>query len=108
MEKIKTQGIYHVETFWNVYSFLHVNKANYSTLSSIEDLPLPHVEQVCLNQEDGIIDDCVNPNEEECLCWKYWFPATGDPDNISGIYQNQSFLQRLNVRGKHLHWFIIL
>jgi hypothetical protein len=60
-----------------VYSFLHDNNDNYSTLPTIEDLPLPLVEQVCLSEEDGSIDNSINPNEEECLCWKYWFPATG-------------------------------
>jgi len=76
--------------FRNVYSFLHANNDNYSTLPSIEDVPLPQVEQVRLNEADDIVEDSVNPNEEETVCWKYWFPATGDPDNRAGIYQNQS------------------
>jgi hypothetical protein len=41
LDKIKTQGIYHVETFQKVYRFLHDNNDNYSTLPTIEDLPLP-------------------------------------------------------------------
>ncbi len=90
LDKIRTQGTYHVDTFRNVYSFLHANNDNYSTLPSIEDVPLPKVEQVRLNEADDIVEDSCNPNEEETVCWKYWFPATGDPDYIAGTYQNQS------------------
>ena len=94
LEKIKTQGTYHVDTFKNVYSFLHANNDNYSTLPDIEDVPLPHVEQVRLNEADDIVENSVNPNEEDTICWKYWFPATGDPDHIAGTHNNQSDFAR--------------
>jgi hypothetical protein len=90
LDKIRTQGTYHVDTFRNVYSFLHAKNDNYSTLPSIEDVPLPQLEQVRLNEADDIVEESINPNEEETVWWKYWFPATGDPDYIAGTYQNQS------------------
>lgn len=48
--------------------------------------PFPQVEQVRVNQDEEILADSMNPNGEEFICWKYWFPATGNPDIISGIH----------------------
>jgi len=94
LDKIKTQGTYHVETFRKVYNFLHANNEHYSGLPSVEHVPLPQVEQVRVNQDEEVVADSPHSNEEECICWKYWFPATGDPDTVSGIHTNQSDFAR--------------
>ena len=90
IEKIKRHGSYNVETFKNVYKFLHDNNDYYSTLPSINDVPLPCIEQIHLNDGRDLVEEGTNSNTEQELCWKYWFPSVQDPNSISGSYQNCS------------------
>jgi hypothetical protein len=100
LEKIRTQGTYNVETFRDVYRFLHTNNDYYSTFPPVDNVPLPRVEHIRLNEDHVEDEESVNPNLEENICWKYWFPTTEDPNNTSGIYQNQSDFARALFTGE--------
>jgi hypothetical protein len=90
IEKIKRHGSYNVETFKNVYKFLHDNNDYYCALPCINDVPLPCIEQIHLNDGRDLVEEGTNSNTEQELCWKYWFPSVQDPNSISGSYQNCS------------------
>jgi len=68
MEKIKRHGSYNVETFKNVYKFLHDNNDHYSTLPSVNDVPLPCIEQIHLNDGRDVVEEGNNSNTEQELC----------------------------------------
>jgi len=95
LNKIKTQGSYNVETFKNIYSFLHANNDNYSLLPMLDDIPLPQVEQLQMNQDESAIEESSNPSEENHICWRYWFPSTDDPDNVSSQQAKQQSVKHL-------------
>jgi hypothetical protein len=97
LEKIRTQGSYNVDTFKRIYHFLHENNEHYNLLPPIDNIPMPVVEQINLNEEEGEVEEeGTDKNIEEPLCWKYWFPAVEDPNGHSGTFQNQSeFAQAL-------------
>ncbi len=104
LDKIRTQGSYSVETFEDVYRFLHENNIHYRDLPSYEEIPLPRVEQVRLSaDEEGDITSAIDVREErpcngasdnDQICWKYWFPAVADPTATSASYQNQGDFAR--------------
>jgi hypothetical protein len=85
LDKIKTQGSYDVELFKRIYNFLHNNNDNYCLLPSMDDIPLPQVEQLAIDQDESIIEESANPSLENHICWRYWFSSTDDPDNIWNI-----------------------
>jgi hypothetical protein len=89
LEKIRTEGSYSVETFREVYSFLHQNNYHYCTLPAVSNVPLPVIEQVRLNEEADSEEENPSNQGEEHIYWKYWFPASDEPNNVSGIYNNQ-------------------
>ena len=52
----------------------------------MDDIPLPQVEQLAIDQDESIIEESANPSLENHICWRYWFSSTDDPDNISGTF----------------------
>jgi len=92
LDKIRTKGSYNVDTFRKIYHFLRENNEHYALLPTLDQLPMPRVEQINMNEneEDTQIEDSVNPTMENQLCWKYWFPAVEDPNNHSAIYKSQT------------------
>ena len=97
LEKIRTKGSYNVENFRRIYQFLHDNNEHYALLPPLENIPMPRVEQIYMNEEEGGQPDVsLDSIIENQICWKYWFPSVEDPNGHSGTYQNQSeFAQAL-------------
>jgi hypothetical protein len=90
LEKIKSHGSYNVETFKKVYKFLHENNEHYSTLPSVDNVPIPLIQPVHINNDGEVQEEGNNSTVENELCWKYWFPSVDDPNSISGSYHNCS------------------
>jgi len=90
LEKIRKQGCYSCETFENIYSFLHANNKHYSSLPSLNNIPRPVVEEICINESE-ICTESENQNcNKEPICWKFWFPNIEDPDRVHGSFGSQS------------------
>jgi hypothetical protein len=90
LEKIKSHGSYNVETFKKVYKFLHENNEHYNTLPSVDNVPIPLIQPVHINNDGEVQEEGNNSTVENELCWKYWFPSVDDPNSISGSYHNCS------------------
>ena len=90
LEKIRKQGCYSCETFERIYSFLHANNKNFSSLPSIENIPRPVVEEICINEDERNNEFNAGTTNNEPICWKYWFPNIEDPDRVNGSFQSQS------------------
>ena len=93
LNKIKVKGSYNVDTFRKIYSFLHENNEHYVLLPPLQQMPMPNVEHINMNDDDTgttEIDESIDEDIEQQLCWKYWFPAVEDPNDHSATYQNQS------------------
>jgi hypothetical protein len=92
--KIKRQGTFNVETFLAVYKFLSENNPYYNELPSADNVPVPRVEQVQLqddeDEDNANSDEKVGAASKDEITWKYWFPSNGDPNSRSGKCKNQS------------------
>lgn len=95
LNKIKKHGSYNVEIFKAIYAFFVENNIHYANFPSPDDVPLPRVEQIRLNEEMDDMDEQIsNVSTEEEICWQYWFPSHGDPNSFSGTFKNQSEFAR--------------
>ena len=90
IEKIKKQGTLSVETFKNVYEFLHSNNKHYSNLPPVNNIQTPKIEEIKMSETEASVDHCVKPSVEEHLCWRYWFPNVEEPTSTQGSYRTQS------------------